>query len=114
VIWSWLVVAAAAAILLSLAASATIALLLKVLPEGRARAMVILLPHTLVPDFIPVIGKLDNVFAVIVAIRLSVALIPVPVLIAAWPGEPGQLRLLVGRRLPQTNPAMITTLSSER
>jgi uncharacterized membrane protein YkvA (DUF1232 family) len=147
VIWSWLVVAAAAAILLSLAASATIALLLKVLPEGRARAMVILLPHTLVfcrrlltnpavpwrarivlgsgllyaaspitlvPDFIPVIGKLDNVFALIVAIRLSVALIPVPVLIAAWPGEPGQLRPLVGRRLPQTNPAMITTRSSER
>jgi hypothetical protein len=47
-IWRWLLVAAAAAIILSLAASATIALLLRVLPEGRARAMVIVLPQTLV------------------------------------------------------------------
>jgi uncharacterized membrane protein YkvA (DUF1232 family) len=123
----------AAAIVLSLAASATIALLLRFLPKGRARSLVILLPYTLlfcrrllthravpwrarvtlssgllyaaspvtlVPDFIPVIGKLDNVLAVVIAIRLSVALIPVPVLIEAWPGERGQLRMLAGRRIP--------------
>jgi hypothetical protein len=47
-----------------------------------------------------VIGKLDNVLAVVIAIRLSVALIPVPVLIEAWPGERGQLRMLAGRRIP--------------
>jgi uncharacterized membrane protein YkvA (DUF1232 family) len=131
--WGWLLAAAAAAILLSVFASAAIALLLRFLPEGRARSLVILLPYTLlfcrrllghrevpwrarvtlsggllyaaspvtlVPDFIPVIGKLDNVLAVVIAIRLSVALIPVPVLIEAWPGERGQLRMLAGRRIP--------------
>ena len=132
-VWGWLLAAAAAAIVLSLAASASIAVLLRFLPEGRARSWVILLPYTLVfcrrlltnravpwrarvtlsagllyaaspvtlvPDFIPVIGKLDNVLAVVIAIRLSVALIPVPVLIEAWPGERGQLRMLAGRRIP--------------
>jgi uncharacterized membrane protein YkvA (DUF1232 family) len=133
-LWSWLLAAAAAAIILSLAASAIVALLIKVLPEGRARTLVILFPYTLVfcrrlltdravpwrarivlgagllyaaspitlvPDFIPVIGKLDNVLAVVIAIRLSVALIPVPVLTEAWPGDRGQLRLLAGRRIPK-------------
>jgi uncharacterized membrane protein YkvA (DUF1232 family) len=131
---SWLLVAAAAAIILSLAASAVIALLLRFLPEGRARTLVMLFPYTLVfcrrllahrsvpwrarvvltsgllyaaspitlvPDFIPVIGKLDNVLAVVIAIRLSVAFIPVPVLIEAWPGERGQLRMLAGARIPK-------------
>jgi uncharacterized membrane protein YkvA (DUF1232 family) len=144
--WSWLIVAAAVAILISLGASGTIALLLKVLPEGRARAMVILLPHTLlfcrsllthpavpwrarfvlgggllyaaspitlVPDFVPVIGKLDNVLAIIVAIRLSAALIPGPVLVEAWPGEQQQLRLLVGRRLSKATPMSITNGSKQ-
>ncbi|GAC1664515.1 MAG: DUF1232 domain-containing protein [Candidatus Dormibacteraceae bacterium] len=131
-VWGWLIVAAAVAMILSLVASGVVALLLRFLPEGRLRAMVILLPHTLIfcrrllthpavpwrarfvlgcgllyaaspitliPDFIPVIGKVDNILVLIVGIRLSAAMIPAPVLIQAWPGEPRQLRLLVGRRL---------------
>lgn len=145
-VWGWLMVAAAAAVLLSLAAAGVTALLLRLLPKGRSRAIVILLPHTLifcrrlltnhavpwrarfvvgggllyaaspitlVPDFIPVIGKLDNILALIVAIRLSVRLIPLPILIEAWPGEQRQLRLLVGRRLTKAT-AMIITPGSKQ
>lgn len=54
----------------------------------------------MVPDFIPVILKLDNVLAVVIAIRLCVALIPVPVLVEAWPGECRQLCMLAGRWIP--------------
>jgi len=55
-------------------------------------------PVTLIPDFIPVVGKVDNVLAVVVSIRLSMAFIPDSVLIECWPGKPEHLRLLVGRR----------------
>ena len=132
-VWQWLILALAAEITLSLATTSLIVLLLRFLPEGRARAIVILFPYsllfcrrllknpavprrarivlgsgllyaaspiTLIPDFVPVIGKLDNILAVVIAIRVSVALVPVPVLIDAWPGERDQLRTLVGRRIP--------------
>ena len=111
--------------------SGLLAALLRILPDGRTRSVVILLPHTLlfcrrllthravpmrarailtlglvyaaspvtlIPDFIPVVGKVDNVLAVVISIRLSMALIPAAVLIECWPGKPEHLRLLVGRR----------------
>lgn len=55
-------------------------------------------PVTIIPDFIPVVGKLDNFLALVLALRWSSAMIPVPVLLEAWPGKPSQLRLLVGKR----------------
>jgi uncharacterized membrane protein YkvA (DUF1232 family) len=55
-------------------------------------------PVTLIPDFIPVIGKVDNILALMLALRWSSRMIPVPILFEAWPGQPSQLRLLVGRR----------------
>jgi len=55
-------------------------------------------PVTIIPDFIPVIGKLDNIAALVLALRWSSTMIPLPVLLAAWPGKPSQLTLLVGKR----------------
>jgi uncharacterized membrane protein YkvA (DUF1232 family) len=74
------------------------------------RARVILLlgflyavsPVTIIPDFVPVIGKVDNVLALVLALRWSSKMIPSSVLLEAWPGNPSQLRLLVGKRAAET------------
>ena len=58
-------------------------------------------PVTLIPDFVPVIGKVDNVLALVLALRWSSEMIPSQVLLEAWPGRPSQLRLLVSRRAAQ-------------
>src|SRR4029077_4742407 len=58
-------------------------------------------PVTLIPDFVPVIGKVDNVLALVLALRWSSKMIPSQVLLEAWPGRPSQLRLLVSRRAAQ-------------
>jgi uncharacterized membrane protein YkvA (DUF1232 family) len=55
-------------------------------------------PITIIPDFVPVVGKLDNVLALVLALRWSSRMIPSQVLVEAWPGKPSQLTLLVGKR----------------
>lgn len=55
-------------------------------------------PVTLIPDFVPVIGKVDNVLALVLALRWSSHMIPPQVLLEAWPGQPSQLKVLVGKR----------------
>jgi len=55
-------------------------------------------PITLIPDFVPVVGKLDNFLALVLALRWSSRMIPSQVLVEAWPGKPSQLTLLVGKR----------------
>jgi uncharacterized membrane protein YkvA (DUF1232 family) len=70
----------------------------------RARAILLVgflyavSPVTIIPDFVPVIGKVDNVLALVLALRWSSRMIPPQVLLEAWPGKPSQLRLLVGKR----------------
>jgi len=55
-------------------------------------------PVTLIPDFVPVVGKLDNFLALVLALRWSSKMIPLAVLLEAWPGKRSQLTLLVGKR----------------
>ncbi|TMD07876.1 MAG: DUF1232 domain-containing protein [Chloroflexi bacterium] len=70
----------------------------------RARAILLLgflyaaSPVTIIPDFVPVIGKLDNFLALVLALRWSSKMIPLAVLLEAWPGKRSQLTLLVGKR----------------
>jgi uncharacterized membrane protein YkvA (DUF1232 family) len=64
-------------------------------------------PITLIPDFVPVIGKVDNALALVLALRWSSSMIPVEVLMEAWPGRPAQLRLLVGKRAAEAALATI-------
>jgi uncharacterized membrane protein YkvA (DUF1232 family) len=59
----------------------------------------VLSPIDLIPEFLPVIGPLDDVVAVVLLLRYAAKSIPRPVLLEAWPGEPRLLlRLLDGRR----------------
>ena len=74
----------------------------------RARAILLIgfayaiSPVTLIPDFVPVIGKVDNVLALVIALRLASKMIPPLVLREAWPGQLSQLKLVVGKRVLET------------
>ena len=53
-------------------------------------------PIDLVPEFLPVIGPLDDVVVVALALRYAVRHVPRDVLLTAWPGEPRLLERLIG------------------
>jgi uncharacterized membrane protein YkvA (DUF1232 family) len=53
-------------------------------------------PIDLIPEFIPVIGPLDDVVVVALALRYAGRQVPREVLLAAWPGEPRLLERLLG------------------
>lgn len=53
-------------------------------------------PIDLVPEFLPVIGPLDDVVVVALALRYAARQTPREVLVAAWPGDPGVLDRLLG------------------
>ena len=62
----------------------------------------LLSPIDLVPEFLPVIGPLDDVLVVALTLRYAARQIPRNVLIAAWPGEPRILERLLGGPAPAT------------
>jgi uncharacterized membrane protein YkvA (DUF1232 family) len=59
-------------------------------------------PIDLLPEFLPVIGPLDDVLVVVLALRYAARQVPREVLVAAWPGEPRVLERLLGGRAPAT------------
>ena len=54
-------------------------------------------PIDLIPEFVPVIGALDDLVVVALALRYSARQVPREVLLEAWPGEPRLLHRLIGR-----------------
>jgi uncharacterized membrane protein YkvA (DUF1232 family) len=62
----------------------------------------LLSPIDLVPEFLPVIGPLDDVVVVALALRYAARQVPRDVLIAAWPGERRLLERLLGGPAPAT------------
>ncbi|MBV1855151.1 YkvA family protein [Catellatospora tritici] len=54
-------------------------------------------PIDLIPEFIPVIGPLDDIIVVALALRYAGRQVPRDVLLAAWPGEPRLIERLLGR-----------------
>jgi len=56
----------------------------------------VLSPIDLIPEFIPVIGPLDDVVVVALALRYAARRVPPDVLRQAWPGEPRLLERLLG------------------
>ena len=56
----------------------------------------VLSPIDLIPEFIPVIGPLDDVVVVALALRYAARRVPPQVLRQAWPGEPRLLERLLG------------------
>jgi len=62
----------------------------------------VLSPIDLLPEFLPVIGPLDDVVVVILLVRYAARSIPRERLLAAWPANPRLLERLLGR--PQAAP----------
>ena len=59
----------------------------------------VLSPIDLVPEFLPVIGPLDDVVVVALCLRYAARRVPREVILEAWPGEPRIIeRLLPPRR----------------
>ncbi|WP_426241471.1 YkvA family protein [Nocardioides sp. LHG3406-4] len=58
-------------------------------------------PIDLIPEFIRVIGPLDDVVVVVLALRYAGRQVPRDVLLAAWPGEPRLMRRLLGQSGPR-------------
>jgi uncharacterized membrane protein YkvA (DUF1232 family) len=63
----------------------------------------VLSPIDLLPEFLPVIGPLDDVVVVALALRYAARRVPREVLMEAWPGEPRLLERLIGT--PGKHPA---------
>jgi uncharacterized membrane protein YkvA (DUF1232 family) len=57
-------------------------------------------PLDLIPEFIPVIGPLDDIVVVAIALRYAGRQMPREVLLAAWPGQPRLLERLLGPPRP--------------
>jgi uncharacterized membrane protein YkvA (DUF1232 family) len=76
-------------------------------PEVPRRAKIALLvavlwvlsPIDLIPEFLPVIGPLDDVLAVALLLHYAGRSIPRPVLLEAWPGDPRLLERLLDTRV---------------
>jgi uncharacterized membrane protein YkvA (DUF1232 family) len=74
-------------------------------PDVPRRAKVALLvaivwvvsPIDLLPEFLPVIGPLDDVVAVVLLLRFAARSIPRATLLEAWPSDPALLERLLGR-----------------
>ena len=59
-------------------------------------------PIDLIPEFLPIIGPLDDIVVVALAFRYAARQIPADVLYDAWPADPNLLRRLLGSRRPDT------------
>ena len=73
---------------------------------GRAKAAVVfaalwvLSPIDLIPEFLPVIGPLDDVIVVALALRYAARRVPREALLEAWPGSPDMIERLLGAPRP--------------
>lgn len=64
----------------------------------------VLSPIDLIPEFIPVIGPLDDVIVVALALRYAARRVPREVLFEAWPAEPRILERLMPMRRDRQSP----------
>ncbi len=53
-------------------------------------------PVDLIPEFLPVIGPLDDIVVVALALRYAGRRVPRQVLLEAWPGDPRLMERLLG------------------
>ena len=73
----------------------------------------VLSPIDLLPEFLPVIGPLDDVVVVALALRFAARRVPREVLLEAWPGEPRLLERLIGSPARAEQPVEPETPSDE-
>ena len=60
-------------------------------------AVWVLSPVDLIPEFLPVIGPLDDVIVVALALRYAARRVPRDVVLEAWPGDRRLIERLLGR-----------------
>jgi uncharacterized membrane protein YkvA (DUF1232 family) len=65
----------------------------------------VLSPIDLIPEFLPVIGPLDDIVVVALVLRFAARRVPSDVLFDAWPGDPRLLAKLIGADPPPTTSA---------
>lgn len=58
----------------------------------------VLSPIDLIPEFLPVIGPLDDVVVIALALRYAARQVPTEVLFEAWPGKRSVMERLLGNR----------------
>ena len=63
-------------------------------------ALWVLSPIDLIPEFLPVIGPLDDVVVVALALRYAARTVPRQVLLDAWPGDSHVMERLLGSTTP--------------
>ena len=66
-------------------------------------ALWVISPIDLIPEFIPIIGPLDDIVVVALALRYAGRRVPRAVLLEAWPGNPDLLERLLGGSRGSTN-----------
>jgi uncharacterized membrane protein YkvA (DUF1232 family) len=71
-------------------------------------ALWVLSPFDLIPEFLPVIGPIDDIVVVALALRYAARRVPPAALVDAWPAE----RRILDRLAPAT--ASITTTTQAR
>jgi len=68
----------------------------------RARVVVafaglwVISPIDLIPEFLPVIGPLDDIVVIALALRYAGRQVPRDVILEAWPGDPALIDRLLG------------------
>jgi uncharacterized membrane protein YkvA (DUF1232 family) len=62
-----------------------------------AAGLWVLSPIDLIPEFLPVIGPLDDIVVVALALRYAARRVPPATLLAAWDGDPRTIERLIGR-----------------
>jgi uncharacterized membrane protein YkvA (DUF1232 family) len=67
-------------------------------------ALWVLSPIDLIPEFIPVIGPLDDIVIVALSLRYAARRVPRAVLLEAWPGDPRLLVSLLGAQREEVGP----------
>src|SRR3954447_17749719 len=65
-------------------------------PGGGVAGLWVLSPIDLIPEFLPVIGPLDDVVVVALALRYAARQVPREVLLEAWPGDRRIIERLLG------------------
>jgi uncharacterized membrane protein YkvA (DUF1232 family) len=56
----------------------------------------VLSPIDLLPEFLPVIGPLDDIVVFALAVRYAARRVPPDVILGAWPGDPSVIKRLLG------------------
>lgn len=59
-------------------------------------AVWVLSPIDLIPEFLPVIGPIDDIVVVALALRYAGRRVPREAILEAWPGEPRMIERLLG------------------